>query len=226
LLTRSAAAQLRIPVFNVSATADELVLVQDYASVKDCLATDNQTMLQYGRGIRTIITIATAQGETNLTLPAIAAAATISARRNQVRIEVYGFSNPAMTTAAASVFGQELNVESYATFAAVQKQLVGLTVAPGTARSVVKLGVVPRGERAELSDATVVAWALQQITSGRNCNQARTSLPPVGSGEPKPDLTKVASTYVTMVGECSAKDPSNLQRAAAREYLYGLEVKK
>jgi predicted metalloprotease with PDZ domain len=168
--------------------------------------------------------MATADAEAGMTFPAIAASATIRNRRNSVQIEIRGFSNPAMTLAASQITGKELNVETFAQFSAVQEQLVALSAAPETQKSVERLGSIAPAERTEIASVAIVTLALQQISLGASCNYAKTRLRTVPASEPQPDVARLAATYVDLTGVCSDARPSSLQQVSARQHLYGMRI--
>lgn len=221
LLSSSAAIKLGIPVANVSSTGNQMVLVQDYSRTKECLASDNQTRLLYGQTIRTVITIANFDAQANLTLPAIAASATIGGKSNSLQIQIFGFSNPQIPVIVAGISGKELNVETYGEFAKVHSDLIKLTADAATTPSMSRLGIVTTEEPDNLKSNVVSAFALQQIKDGKSCNDAKAKYKQPSD----PSVNAIDQTYGFVMSACSSAAPNAQQKAKASDYLQGLQIK-
>lgn len=221
LLSSSAAIKLGISVGNVSTTGNQMVLVQDYSRTKECLATDNQTRLVYGQTIRTIITIANFDAQANLTLPAIAASATIGGKSNSLQIQIFGFSNPQIPIIVSGISGKELNVETYGEFAKIHSELIRLTADAATTPSMTRLGIVTAEEPDDLKSNVVAAFALQQIKDGKSCNDAKANY----KQPSKPSASAIDQTYGFIMNACSSVTPNAQQKAKALDYLQGLKIK-
>ena len=221
LLSRSAAVKLGIPVANVSTTGNQMVLVQEYSRAKECLASDNKTRLLYGQTIRTIITIANFDAQTNLTLPAIAASATIAGKSNSLQIQILGFSNPQIPVLIAGISGKELNVETYGEFAKIQSSLIGLTADAATTSSMIRLGIVTAEESDNLKNNVVAAFALQQIKDGRSCSDAKARYRQPSD----PSANTIDQTYEFIMSSCSSVAPNLQEKTKASDYLQGLQIK-
>jgi hypothetical protein len=221
LMSSSAAAKLGIPVADVSMTGNQMVMVQDYSRTKTCLANDGKTGLVYGQAIRMIITIENFESKSNLTLPAIAATATIGGERNSVKIEIYGFENPKLVLKVAEISGKELNVETYAKFAGIHSELMKLTVDPNTKESVERLGIVSDDRFDDLATDVVTAFALQQIKDGKSCEEAKRNYRKAVNSVGK----VISRVYSSVQGSCTAAAPNARQTTEASDYLDGLQVK-
>ncbi|MCE1242099.1 hypothetical protein [Oryzomicrobium sp.] len=221
LLASSAAVKLGVPVANVTATGNQMVLVQDYSRTKECLATDSQTRLLYGQTIRTVITIANFDSQANLSLPAIAANATIGGKSNSVQVQIFGFSNPQIPTLIAGISGKELNVETYGEFAKIHSDLIKLTADAATTPSMARLGIVASEEQDNLRSNVASAFALQQIKDGRSCNDAKAKY----KQSSDPSISAIDQTYGLVIGGCSSAVPSSQQKDKASDYLKGIQVK-
>lgn len=220
LLSSSAAVKLGIPVSNVTSSGNQMVLVQDYSRTKECLATDSQTRLLYGQTIRTVITIANFDAQANLTLPAIAASATISGKSNSIQIQIMGFSNPQIPTIIAGIAGKELNVESYGEFAKIHSDLIKLTADAGTTQTMSRIGIIANEEPDNLKSNVVASFALQQIKDGKSCNEAKAKF----KQPTEPWSKAIDQTYSLLMGQCSSATPSNQQKSQASDHLQGLKV--
>ncbi|MFJ2362677.1 hypothetical protein ACIPIN_02980 [Pseudomonas sp. NPDC087697] len=221
LLSSSAAIKLGIPVVNVSTTGNQMVLVQDYSRTKECLASDNQTRLLYGQTIRTIITIANFDAQANLTLPAIAASATIGGKSNSLQIQILGFSNPQIPIIVSGISGKELNVETYGEFAKIHSELIRLTADAATTPSMTRLGIVTVEEPDNLKSNVVAAFALQQIKDGKSCNDAKANY----RQPSEPSANAIDQTYGFVMSTCSSVAPNAEHKAKALDYLQGLKIK-
>jgi hypothetical protein len=222
LISNSAAFKLGMPVGGGgSAEGNQMVFVQDYARTKECLATDGLTRLLYGQTIRTIITIANYDTQASLTLPAIAASATISGKSNSVQIQVFGFNNDKIQKLVSSISDKELNVETYATFAKIQGDLIALTTEAGTNQSMERLGIVTSEEPDNLKSNVVAAFALQQIKDGRSCNDAKSKFKEPAA----PAASAIGQAYVFITSTCTSVAPTAAQKEKATDYLQGLRVK-
>lgn len=223
-LTRAAALKLNIPVGNIATSANDMVFVQDYARTKECLASDGQTTVLYGQTIRTIITIKNTDVQAGLTLPVIAANATISGKNNSIEIQILGFENPQIPVLTSKIFGHTLTVETYEEFSKIQSDLVKLTADPASTPTVARIGVIPEQEPDDpiiLKNHVVTTFALQQIKDGISCNAAKSrfKLPS------DPSAKAIEQTYNMVMTACSSTAPSPLQKAQALDYLQGLQVK-
>ena len=222
LLTTSQAARANIPYVSGSGDGAQMVLVRDYLRGKECRASDGKTVLLYGQTIRTIITLADYNSSLGLSLPVIAADATINKRNHQVLITSYGFENPKINDVLANVSVQEFNVDHYGEYMTVQKQLIQLINDPGTKQSVERLGIVAANVD-DYRDSVATVFALQEIADGSSCVDAKNDYPrdptwaAMGSA--------VEHAYVTVVGACSTDRPDNIQRSAAKRLLAGTRLK-
>jgi hypothetical protein len=221
LLSSSAAVKLGIPAATVTTSGNQMVLVQDYSRTKECLANDNKTRLVYGQTIRTIITIANFDAQTNLTLPAIAANATIAGKSNSLQIQIIGFSNPQIPVLISNISGKELNVESYGDFAKIHSDLIRLTADAATTPTMARLGIVMAEDKDDLKSTIVAAFALQKISDGKSCNDAKAKFKSSGGSS----TSAIDQTYAIVTSICSSASPSSLQRAKASDLLQGLKVK-
>jgi len=221
LISSSAAVKLGIPVATVSTSGNQMVLVQDYSRTKECLATDGETRLLYGQTIRTIITIANIDSQASLTLPAIAASATISGKSNSIQVQVLGFTNPQIPDLIAAISGKELNVETYGEFAKIQSELIKLTTQPATIPTMARLGIVTTEEPDNLKSNVVTAFTLQQIKDGRSCNDAKSRFKEPAS----PAAAAIDQTYVFVAGACTSITPTSAQKDKAADYLQGLKIR-
>lgn len=220
-LSGSQAYKLGIVAGNVDVAANQMVVVQDYSRVKECLANDGQTRLMYGQAIRTVISISNFDAKANLTLPAIAATATIGGKSNSVQIKILGFSNPRMQALVGGISGKELNVESYGEFAKIHGELIALSADAGTTQSLERIGIVAGEDSDWIKGDVVTAFALQQIKDGRSCNDARARY----KNSNNPSAEEINRTYGLIVGACSSAPPNNQQKNKASDYLEGLQVK-
>lgn len=223
-LSRAAAIKLNIPVASLTASGNEMVFIQDYARTVECLSTDGETTVVYGHTIRTVITIANMEVQSGLTLPAIAANATISGKQNSVDIRILGLENPKIVLLAAEISGKELNVETYGEFSRIQSELIKLTVDAGSTTKVARIGIIPKESvdgPSEFKSRVVTAYSLQQIYDGKNCTHAKSKF----KQPAEPSAKAIDQTYQLIVGQCSSAIPNNQQRAQAQDYLQGLRVK-
>lgn len=222
VMSRNAALKLGLPVGNGSLIANQMVLVQDYSRSKECLATDGKSRLLYGQTIRTVITISNMETQANLSLPAVAANATIAGKSNSVKIDVLGFNNSKMTEAASKIFGKELNVESFGLFSGIQAELVGLIVAPETSSSVERLGVVTADSPNSFGESVATAYALQLIKDGKSCTQAKSSYK---DGKSLDANIAIEQVYAYLSDECKDTAPTGVARARATEYLGSVRIR-
>lgn len=221
-MSTSSAAKLGIPVGgNFSGSGNQMVLVRDFSRGAQCPSTDGTTTLFYGQAIRTVVSMSSFEGKGDLTLPFIAASASLNNKSNQVSVIVYGFANPKIDTVIANIAGKELNVETYSDFIKVERDIIALIPDPQTTKSVVRLGAITNIPPPNFIENVITAYALYQIGERQSCIEAKSNF----RNRDNPSAMAIDEAYKRVVGACDVNKPSQIQSLQAKELLLNLKVK-
>lgn len=225
LLTTSQATSLNVPYLKASGGANAMVVVREYIESLPCTASDTKTLLIYGSTVRTVITVEDYQAKLGLSLPVIAADATLNHKSSKLNIEVKGLSNPKFSDMVANLAGKDFTVETYTEYMTAEAQLVKLVSDPLTKATPTLLGVTDPSilEESQLNQASVIAWALTQVAAKRSCDQALSS--PFASNA-KQYRSWIIAVYKTITGSCDGTVPGGEQAKNASKFLIGLRMVK
>ncbi|HEV7646136.1 MAG TPA: hypothetical protein VGO50_19525 [Pyrinomonadaceae bacterium] len=221
LMSTTAALKAGLPFLKLEGSLNQMVLIRDYTRSAACLASDNATTMKYGQTIRMIITIANYSAQGDLSLPVVAANATINNKNNRVNIVVYGLSNPGINTIIGNLASKELNVESYGDFTKATSELIALIDKSDTVKTVERLGIIPNvAVPTDYKVGVVMGFALTQITKGKSCLEAKTAFK-----SPTDPISKaIDDTYAFIIGGCDSTKPSDRNKLDARDQLLNLKV--
>jgi hypothetical protein len=223
MMSVSAAAKAGILGFGGSGDAKTMVAVRDYAKTAQCTATDGKTTLLYGESVRTAIVIKNYNAAVNLNFAAIAANATLNNTSYDVSIETIGWNNPQAANLIATLAAKTLSVETYSDYNSVQSRLIALTTDPATTHTVTKLGVVSgaTGSDPDLIERVATAYALQSITDGKSCQQAKLGMKNANDF----GTAAVSNIYSLFGGACDTQPLGKPERDRAAALLNGLKIK-
>ena len=166
------AASIGIPIVNASGEADYLVIVRDYRRFKPCTATDNKTTLHYGQVIRAVIELTEYKGDIKLSLPTIAANATISGKQQYFYLYKSGWFNSGADDVLSQVSGKVFDVENYGLYQSVMPQLIALLKQPATIFSPSQIFQIPPDDDPAFVMASARAYAFAQAKDGNSCQDA------------------------------------------------------
>ena len=224
LLTTDEAASLSIPFVKINGSANTVVLVRDYISSIDCLASDNKTLLTYGVSLRTIITVDNFDAKLDASYAAIAADATYNHKTIKVNIQAKGISNGQYFTLITQIAGKDFNVDNFPAFYDSTSAMIKLIGDTSTTITPTLLGVVTILDDMTLTKAPAITWALTEILAKHTCTAALTGHFDQNATFPKDAIT---STYQTILGKCdNATTPTDAQKSTASNYLAGLKAVK
>lgn len=214
----SAAAQLGFPVGSVNANGAGRVLVQDWSRTATCIARDNKTELIYGQAIRVVASADQLSAEGGLSLPIIAAHATLNRQATNIQAQILGFNDPTVNQLAARLLGP-IDVTTFATLNTTIADLAAKapTVAGGT---VVRLGV--RTPEIRTSNHILSAFAIHEIAEGRSCLRTKARFPGITTTQG----AAIEAVYSEFEVPCSNADPGPVSRARADVALMGVRIRK
>jgi len=221
-MSLESAIKANLPILQITGGINQRVFVRDITRTATCIATDGVSEVIYGQAVRMLITVTNSEASVDLSLPVIAANATIKNQSNRVNIELVGFSNPESTVLLSSLVNTELNVESYSKFLDAAGKIMALLDAPmGTTTTIARIGIVPKVKPSALKDGVVAGYALTQISSGKTCIESKSLFK---STDPSL-LAVIDSTYTAIMGSCSLTKPDARNKLDADDQLNQLKVK-
>jgi hypothetical protein len=214
----SAAAQLGFPVGSVNANSAGRVLVQDWSRTATCIARDGRTELVYGQAIRVVASAEQLSAEGGLSLPIIAAHATLNRQATNIQAQILGFNDPAVNQLAAQLLGP-IDVTTFSTLNTTIATLASKasTAAGGT---VVRLGV--RAPEVRTGNHVLAAFAIQEIAEGRSCLRTKARFP----GLTATQGAAIEAIYSEFNVPCSNAEPDPVSRARADVALMGVRIRK
>lgn len=219
-LSSKAAAKLGIPVANLTASRDYLVIIRDYKRSKECTSSDGKTRLVYGQVIRAVIEVVDTKAGVSANLASIAAEGTLSRRNQYFYLYKDGIANPKIDAIIAGVSGKVFDVENYALYQSIMPQMIELMSKPETTLSVNLLDVLPAGDDPAIVNAAVTAFALSEIARGRSCSDSQTRFPNDAARR-----ATVRTTYEAVAESCDSLAPNQAAREFAKNALSGLKVR-
>lgn len=224
LLTTSEAASLSIPFVKIDGSSNTVVLVRDYVSSLECLASDNKTLLTYGVSLRTILTIDGYNARVDGSYALIAADATYNHKVVKLNIQAKGIYNQKYFSLIGSISGKDFNVQDFPAFHDSTSAMIKLIGDQSTTLTPELLGVVTILRPMTLTKAPAITWALSQIILDKTCSEALSDYYDSKAVFPR---DAIRSTYVSIDGSCdSSTIPDTAQKEAASTYLAGLKAAK
>jgi hypothetical protein len=218
VLTREQARHLGIAGIGAGLDRNSRVLLVEWTRYRTCPTQLPGVLLRYGQSVRATIEVLEYNSELRASFALLAADATLKRRSQRILVRGEGISSRVLDSLIATISGKDLNVENYTAFMGFQSGLALVARDPTLQVGVVRLGV--EGPRFGESVATV--FGLSELADGRDCQDAISRLPDDLHGQ----HGAVMDVYVNLTSECSEDDPSGAERAAAREYLAGLRVRR
>lgn len=219
LRTASEAVTMGIPVVNVSGSRNLMVFVRDYQRAKPCTSPDGSELL-YGQVIRAVIELAEYDASLGTSLAAIAATGTLNRKNQYFHLYKDGFFHPDIDKIIASVSGKAFDVQNYADYQAVVRDLVGLLSDPTTRFSVNKIAVKPTGNDPSLNESAAVAYALTGIEKRVSCEDTTRR----HRGDSSQGFL-IQRTYEQVTGACGSTRPNEDDRTRAAAYLNGVRAR-
>ena len=215
------AASVGIPIVNASSQTDYLVIIRDYRRFKPCTATDGKTVLHYGQVIRAVIELTAYEGDVKLSLPALAANATLSGKQQYFYLYRSGWFSPKADEILAKVSGKVFDVENYALYQSVMPQLIELLSDAGTTLAATVIFRVPAEDDPVFTMASARAYAFAQAKDGRSCQAASKKF-----GKDPGRAAAILDAY-TFIGkpDCTNDPVVEPEKSRAAGLLGGLSVK-
>lgn len=218
VLSANAASSLGFPLGSVDGSGAGRVLVQDWSRTASCLARDGKTELVYGQAIRVVASADQLDAEAGVTLPIIAAHATLNRATTNIQAQVIGFNDPTIYQLAAQLLGT-IDVTTFETVNRIISDIAAK--APGlSGGSVVRLGV--NSGEPETSHHVIAAFAVQQIADGRSCLEARRRFPGLTAAQ----TAAMDGVYQALMLACDNSAPDPVSRARADAALMGVRVRR
>jgi hypothetical protein len=198
-----------------------VVLVRDSGASLPCMANDKKTLLTYGVGMRTIISIDHYNSVLGTSLDAIAADTTLNHRDTKLNIALMGFFNPQLSRLIPTIANKDFSVENYPAYIDIVDKLFALMTDKGTTLTPTILGSAILLDDSSLASAPAISLALASVADGTSCNDA---LNGHKTGSVAYDGIKLV--YQTIVGRCDGGNPSPKQKEKAAQYLAGARQTK
>ena len=214
LLSMPDASARKIPF--VHTRVGGMVLVRDSGASLPCIANDKKTLLTYGVGLRTILSIDHYNSALGTSLDAIAADTTLNHRDTKLNVELKGILNPQLSRLIPTIANRDFSVENYPVYVDIVEKLYTLMTDKGTILTPTILGSAIVLDDLNLASAPAISLALTSIASGTSCDDA---LKGHQTGSVAYDGIKLV--YQTIVGRCDSSSPSAEQKQKATHYLTG-----
>lgn len=201
-------------------SGSQLLYISDYTRAKGCPTADGKNEVLYGQVIRTILTLSEWNAKGAISLPILAADATLNSKGHTITIEHYGFGGPKITALIAQINGKTFNVETFGEYKRIQSELINLMDAADSIKSIERVGIVSTETDTSLQDASIIAFALQQIKDGKSCVEAKNKIKTIDASTSR----TIENTYNAVMGKTGTEAPTPGERDRARSLLAGFKV--
>ncbi|WP_185226244.1 hypothetical protein [Chryseobacterium indologenes] len=166
--TLKQAYKLGIPIVNLDFSKNISIYVRDYMRKTPCKLDNENTIVNYGQSIRTVIEIEDFDAGTSIDIASIAAKGTLNKKKQSFYLYKDGFYNPKIDAIIMSVTGKPFDVENYTTYQNVMSSMISLLADPATQFQVSKLGVERlEGDKTFLEEAPIITFVLSKIQKGK-----------------------------------------------------------
>lgn len=218
-------ANLKLPIASFGAGANTVYLVEDLAYELPCVATDGRTILNYGMGFRSVLSIQSWDAKLAVTYGIVAADATLNHHAVQMSAKLIGLRNAVFPATVTSPGLKDFNVDNLVDYRKAQGDVLGKIEATETTRTPQIMGAVAIVDPTDLIKATASSFALTNIAAGNSCKQAQAAHFDDRAIYPH---QAIGDTYASMLGitTCDDTPPNEGQKQKASEYLAGLKTIK
>lgn len=217
-MSLSAAAQLGFPLGNVDSNGTGRVLVQDWSRTATCTARDGKTELIYGQAIRVIASADELDAEGGLSLPIIAAHATLNRQATNIQAQIMGFNDPTVNQLAARLLGP-IDVTTFSTLNTTIAELAAKAPS-ASGGTVVRLGV--QTPEVSTTNHVLSAFAIHEIAEGRSCLRTKARFTNLTTTQ----AAAIDAIYEEFDVPCSEEEPGRVSRARADVALMGVRIRK
>lgn len=215
------AASLNIFIVNASGQQDFLVIIRDYKRFKECTATDNKTVLQYGQVIRAVIELTDYQADFKVSAAWLAANATLNGKQQYFYLYKSGWYHPKADGVITTVSGKVFDVENYGLYQGIMPQLIALLSDTGATLAPELIFRIPPEDDPNFVMASARAYAFAQAKDGKSCQDAVKKF----ATDPARSAAVVDAYAFLGKPNCTNDKIVEPEKSKAAGYLAGLSVK-